>query len=95
MLGKRLRSRCLPLAQRKLLEALQRRHAPVQGIRNGVDTSAWSPSGDGLLPKALRYSAADVHAKKAEAKALLQVRGDSGHDRCRSNCWGLRQTCAL
>ncbi len=46
----------------------------VVGIMNGVDTRKWDPETDRFLPRRLRYTVGDVHAKKARIKALLQVR---------------------
>lgn len=54
-----------------LLHSLQ--HKGIQGISNGIDTRVWDPQSDAFLPRALRYTAADVGVKKAAAKALLQV----------------------
>eukprot|EP00775_Hariotina_reticulata_P012719 gene12719-12849_t len=46
----------------------------LKGIINGLDTLAWDPSRDPLLPSAIRYTAATAAAGKAAAKQLLQRR---------------------
>ncbi|KAF6260455.1 hypothetical protein COO60DRAFT_1269435 [Scenedesmus sp. NREL 46B-D3] len=46
----------------------------LRGIMNGLDTAAWDPAADPLLPAAVRYSAACAGRGKAAAKALLQRR---------------------
>jgi glycogen synthase len=46
----------------------------LRGILNGLDTRAWDPATDPLLPVAVRYDAAGAARGKAAAKALLQSR---------------------
>jgi glycogen synthase len=46
----------------------------LKGIMNGLDSQAWDPSRDPLLPTAVRYTAATAAAGKAAAKQLLQRR---------------------
>lgn len=45
----------------------------LQAITNGLDTVAWDPATDPLLPPNLRYQAQSVASGKARAKAVLQV----------------------
>jgi len=52
---------------------LAARSAVVSGILNGVDSQAWDPARDPLIPA--RYSAADLSGKAANKRALQQAMG--------------------
>jgi len=58
-------------------EGILRRRADVlAGIRNGIDTVAWNPETDALLPA--RYSAEDMSGKAVAKRALLERFGMNG-----------------
>jgi starch synthase len=53
-----------------IYDALRKRHAPVVGILNGIDTDVWDPKTDQFLVK--NYSLRTVKAGKATNKERLQ-----------------------
>jgi starch synthase len=55
---------------------LQRRSAALVGIPNGIDTTAWNPASDPLLPAS--YDADDLGGKLAVKRALLARVGLNG-----------------